>query len=98
LFSKFGRSLFSDGRYKEAEGSFSQVMKIRKRVLGRHHPDTLASMANLASAYRYQGRWKEAEELQAKVVETSKMVLGQEHPDTLTSMASVALTYWNQGR
>ena len=34
-----------------------------KRMLGAEHPDTLTSMANLASTYRNQGRWKEAEEL-----------------------------------
>jgi Tetratricopeptide repeat len=40
-----------------------QVMETRKRVLGKEHPDTLTSMANLASTYGNQGRWKEAEEL-----------------------------------
>jgi Tetratricopeptide repeat len=57
----------------------------RKRVLGQEHPDTLTSMANLASKYRNQGRWKEAEELEVQVKETRKRVLGQEHPSTLTS-------------
>ena len=38
-------------------------MEMSKRVLGQGHPDTLASMANLAPMYRNQGRWKEAEEL-----------------------------------
>jgi hypothetical protein len=37
----------------------------RVRVLGDEHPDTLTSMADLASTYRNQGRWKEAEELDA---------------------------------
>jgi hypothetical protein len=41
-------------------------METFKRVLGAEHPDTLTSMANLASTYRNQGRWKEPEELQAQ--------------------------------
>jgi tetratricopeptide (TPR) repeat protein len=98
LMWKFGRCLYYDGRWKEAEVSFAQVMETRKRVLGAEHPSTLASMANLASTYRDQGRWKEAEELAVRVVETSKRVLGAEHPSTLTSMANLASTYWNQGR
>ena len=65
-------------------------METRKRVLGQEHPDTLASMANLASTYQNQGRWKEAEELFVQVMETFKRVLGQEHPSTLTSMAYLA--------
>jgi hypothetical protein len=33
----------------------------RKTKLGADHPDTLTSMANLASTYSNQGRWEEAE-------------------------------------
>ena len=73
-------------------------METRKRVLGAEHPDTLTSMANLASTYRNQGRWKEAEELNVQVMETRKRVLGAEHPSTLSSMANLASTYRNQGR
>ena len=62
-----------------------QVIETRKKVLGAEHPDTLTSMANLASTYRNQGRWKEAEELEVQVMEVSKKILGEEHPDTLTS-------------
>lgn len=48
-----------------------QVTETKKRVLGHEHPDTLSSMANLASAYRNQGQWKKAEELFLQVVEIS---------------------------
>ena len=67
-------------------------------MFGEEHPDTLTSMANLASTYRNQGRWKEAEELEMQVTETFKRVLGEEHPDTLTSVANLASTYRDQGR
>ncbi|OBS15388.1 hypothetical protein FPOA_13777 [Fusarium poae] len=70
----------------------------RKAKLGVDHPDTLTSMANLASTYRNQGRWEEAEKLFVEVMETSKAKLGVDHPDTLTSMANLASTFWNQGR
>ena len=62
------------------------------RVLGREHPNTLASMANLASIYRNQGRWLETEILEVRVMKTRKRVLGQAHPDTLTSMSTIAST------
>ena len=95
---KCARSLFSDGRYKEAEELFVQVVQTTKRVLGNKHPNTLASKANLASTYRNQGRWKEAEELEVQVVQTRKRVLGEEHPDTLASIVNLASTYSDQGR
>jgi hypothetical protein len=61
-------------------------------------PDTLTSIANLASTYRNQGRWEEAEQLDVQVMETSKKKLGDDHPSTLTSMANLASTYRSQGR
>jgi tetratricopeptide (TPR) repeat protein len=98
LASKFARTLFRDGQYKDAEDLFVEVMETKKRVLTLKHPDTLASMGNLASTYSNQGRWKEAEELEVQVLETRKRVLTDEHPDTLTSMGNLASTYSNQGR
>lgn len=91
-------TLYSDGRYKEAEELELQVMQTTKRVLGDDHPCTLASMANLASTYSYQGRWDSAEQLQGQVIEGMKKVLSDDHPHTLTSINNLALTYWNQGR
>ncbi|KAI9776224.1 MAG: hypothetical protein M1816_005406, partial [Peltula sp. TS41687] len=98
LLRKSSLCLYSDGRYNEAEESFSQTLETDKRVLGVEHPDTLISMGNLALTYSKQGRWKEAEELEMQVMETRKKVLGVEHPDTLTSMNNLASSYSNQGR
>jgi hypothetical protein len=46
------------------------------KKLGVDHPDTLTSMANLATIYRYQSQWDAAEELDVQVIETSKKKLG----------------------
>jgi hypothetical protein len=60
-------------------------MEARMRVLGKEHPSTLNSMANLVSTYLNLGRWKEAEELDERVMKTRMRVLGEEHLHTLTS-------------
>ncbi|KAH8655573.1 hypothetical protein BX600DRAFT_384999, partial [Xylariales sp. PMI_506] len=75
------------------EKLFVQVMETRKTKLGADHPDTLTSIANLASTYWNQGRWQEAEKLDVQVMETRKTKLGDNHPDTLTSMANLAFTW-----
>jgi tetratricopeptide (TPR) repeat protein len=98
LVDRYAMTLYSDGRYSEAEELQVQVIEIRKRVLGEEHPATLTSMHNLALTYGDQGRWKEAEELQVQVIEIKKRVLGEEHPDTLASINNLALTYRDQGR
>jgi len=97
LARKYAAALYKDGRFDEAEKLFVQVMETCKTKLGADHPDTLTSMANLASTYRDQGRWEEAEKLGVLVVETRKSKLGADHPDTLTSMADLASTFLVQG-
>ena len=97
-YTNYGLVFHEAGYWKEAEELEVQVSETRKRVLGEEHPDTLTSMANLASTYSNQGRWEEAEQLKIQVSETRKRVLGEEHPDTLTSMANLASTYLHQGR
>ena len=51
------------GQWKEAEALEVVVMEKCKQLLGDEHPDTLTSMANLASTYLNQGKRKEAEAL-----------------------------------
>ena len=75
-----------------------QMIETLKKVLGKEHPSTLTSMANLALTYLNQGQWKEAEELGVQLMETSLKVLEEKQPFTLTSIANLALMYLNQGR
>ncbi|KAF2463408.1 TPR-like protein [Lindgomyces ingoldianus] len=82
------------GNGVEAEKMSFQAMKVRKKILGQEHEDTLSSMAMVGN----QGRWDAAEELEVQVMETRKTKLGEDHPSTLTSMANLASTFWNQGR
>jgi hypothetical protein len=86
------------GKGVEAESMAVHVLKVRKRILGAEHSDTLDGMAMVGSAYRLNGRWDDAEKLDVQVMETRKTKLGVDHPDTLTSMANLASTYRNQGR
>ncbi|KAF4436977.1 hypothetical protein FACUT_6014 [Fusarium acutatum] len=98
LLTNCARYMLTIGNYGVAENLSKKAVNTRSKVLGEEHPDTLTSMANLASTYRNQGRWKEAEELEVAVLETRKRALGEEHPSTLTTMANLASTYRNQGR
>ncbi|KAI3316921.1 hypothetical protein HD806DRAFT_399973 [Xylariaceae sp. AK1471] len=86
------------GKYAVAETMAKLSQDTRMILLGLEHPETLSSMANLASIYRNQGRLKEAESLEVQVMDIRKTVLGLEHAETLSSMANLALTYWNQRR
>ena len=86
------------GNWNEEEKLVIQIIKMREEKLGIHHPDTLTSMAQLASTYWNQGRWDEAEKLGVQVMESMKEVFGSHHPDTLSSMGILVSTYRDQGR
>jgi hypothetical protein len=86
------------GNGVEAEKMAVQAMKVRRKILGQEHKDTLKSMAMVGLAYNLRGLWDAAEELEMQVMETRKKKLGADHPSTLSSMANLASTYRNQGR
>ena len=86
------------GSITEAVDLSEIAMKVRKKILGQEHKETLSSIGMVGLAYSLGGRWKEAEKLQLQVMETTKRVLGEEHPDMLSSIANMASTYRNQGR
>jgi hypothetical protein len=48
------------------------VLELSKAVLGEKHPDTIRTMANLASIRRQQGRSDAAEELEEEVFALTK--------------------------
>ncbi|KAH8595376.1 P-loop containing nucleoside triphosphate hydrolase protein [Bisporella sp. PMI_857] len=86
------------GKGVEAEKMAVQVMKVRKKIFGHKHDDTLDSMVMVGLAYKLNGLWDAAEMLFVQVIETRKKKLGADHPNTLTSMANLASTYRHQGR
>lgn len=45
-------------------------------MLGDRHPDTLTTMANLASTYQGQGWWEGAEKLETQAMELRKKECG----------------------
>ncbi|MCW2885457.1 MAG: Tfp pilus assembly protein PilF [Streptosporangiaceae bacterium] len=50
------------GRLEEAEADNRAVLKVRERVLGSQHPDTLSTRSNLATVLYDLGRPEDAEE------------------------------------
>ncbi|KXG45629.1 Tetratricopeptide-like helical [Penicillium griseofulvum] len=94
--SEVGLRYSTEGR--EAEQLEVQVIETRKTNFSVDHPDTLTSMAILASTYSHQGRWEDAEQLRVQVIGTSMAKLGVDHPSTLISIGNLAVTYSYQGR
>ncbi len=89
-------NVYQEGRYQEAIILAQKAYNYGLSSLGEKHPDTLASMGNLAELYRSQGKYEKAEPLSLKNWQLKREVLGEKHPHTLTSMNNLALLYKTQ--
>lgn len=84
--------------YSEAEKLERETVDSYLRVLGPQHPDTLASMTNLASTLDSEGRYQEAEQLQREIFEVQRRIIGAENLETLGSMNNLAYSLERQRR
>nr|CDP27531.1 Putative Kinesin light chain [Podospora anserina S mat+] len=98
LLTRVSDYLYDRGRWREREPVDLKAYEYRRELLGDKHPDTIWSIASLATTYHAQGRYEEAEKNYMEVLALQRDVLGDKHPDTITSMASLATTYHAQGR
>jgi serine/threonine protein kinase len=85
-----GTSFAYLGDSRTAAEQFEAARALYARHRGPGHPDTLASMNNLANSYRALGRHAEALALHRQTLERRKAQLGPDHPDTLGSMNNLA--------
>ena len=82
----------------EAISAGEAVAEDSARMLGPDHPDTLASVNNLAIACQEAGRKAEAVRLHERALAGRVRVLGPEHPDTLASRNNLAIACQEVGR
>jgi tetratricopeptide (TPR) repeat protein len=74
------------------------LVKDRERLLGPHHPETLATRNGLALAYQEAGRVVEAIALHERTMADLERLLGADHSDTLASRNNLAIAYQEAGR
>jgi hypothetical protein len=67
-------------------------------VIGKEHPDTLATLNNLGVILLKEQHYADAAVVTADLLETRRRVLGDMHPDTLRSLYQLGVTYGRLGR
>jgi serine/threonine protein kinase len=98
LQDRLGLSLLSLGHPQDAIPLLVKARETRAAKLGADHPDTLASMNNLAAGYRAAGKLDLAVPLFEETLKLMKAKLGANHPDTLKCMNNLATGYLYAGR
>jgi tetratricopeptide (TPR) repeat protein len=71
------------GKFREALPRAEQALKIRRKLLGADHVDTVTSLNDLAILYQSLGDCANAEPLYRQALEIDKEVLGETHPEVL---------------
>jgi eukaryotic-like serine/threonine-protein kinase len=98
LLQTVGGAYGGIGEFQPAIDFLKRSEALRRQYLGPEHPDTLASMNNLALTYQDAGRRDEALPLYEETLKLRKAQLGPEHPDTLQSMNNLAFAYRDAGK
>ena len=80
---RLAAAFLAEGKNKDAISHYKRVLSDREKVIGRNHPDTIATTANLAAAYQAAGRMPAAMQLSEQCCADSERVLGPDHADTL---------------
>jgi tetratricopeptide (TPR) repeat protein len=81
-----------------AAEQFEAARRLYTKQRGPDHPDTLATMNNLANSYAALGRQADALALREQTLALRKAKLGRDHADTLASMSNLANSYATLGR
>ncbi len=76
--------------YTRARPLFERTLAIREKALGPAHPDTAASLNNLAALLQAQGDLAAARPLYERALAIYEKAFGPEHPDTATSLNNLA--------
>jgi len=98
LSNKIGDVYYELGLYSIAEEHYSRSLAVRKLLLGDEHPDTLATINNLALVYWRQDRLSEAEDINRQVLGIRRRVLGETEPKTLETKGNLAVVLHLRGQ
>ncbi|KAL7906076.1 hypothetical protein GGI35DRAFT_487815 [Trichoderma velutinum] len=93
-----GRCLLQDGQTKEAQTVVEKVAGIREMALAQEHPDRLASLRLLATAYQANGQTEEAVMLLEENFKFPKAARPQHHPELLAWQHDLASAYIGNGQ
>lgn len=85
-----GQSLAAQGKYNDALEWHSRALAGREKALGSDHPDTLATVNNMAIVFRSQGKYDDALEWYSRALAGMEKALGSDHPRTLATAEDIA--------
>ncbi len=83
-------TLYSQGKYAQAQPLYEKALEIHRRLLTDDHPNTALSYNNLAVNLSAEGKYAQAQPLCEKALEIRRRQLTDDHPLTALSYSNVA--------
>jgi CHAT domain-containing protein len=90
--------LVLQAKYVQAEPFLQKALAIRRKVLGKDHPDIAQSYNNLGFSLAAQGKYTQAEPKYEKALAIYQQVWGQDHPQTAKGYNNLAASLAAQGK
>jgi len=81
-------------QYEKAEPIFLEAKRIRKKILGKQHPDYAASCDMLGNIYTNTGQIEKAEESFKEALLINEKAGGKETPANAINCNNLAVLYW----
>jgi len=97
-FDSGGDTLERQGKYKEADDLFQELVAFYSKTLGKEHPDTLRATYRSALLLVRKGQYKKAEAMFQQVLSLQAKILGEEDPDTMATRVQLGWVASEQGR
>ncbi len=98
LLDALGQTYGGLGFHSRSAELHAAALKLRRAELGPAHPETVASLNNLAEALQAEGKFEQALPFCEEAFRLADATLGREHADTLTSMSNLATAREGIGR
>ncbi|KAF5521162.1 Nephrocystin-3 [Colletotrichum aenigma] len=98
VFHMFGDLYFDQGRLNDAKAMYERALQRRKKALGLHHKETIATINGLGLCYNSQGQMGDAQAMLEQAVQSSEKALGPDHRDTLTAVHNLGIVYAQRGQ
>ncbi|MBI4027313.1 MAG: tetratricopeptide repeat protein [Verrucomicrobia bacterium] len=90
-------SLYKQRKFDKAIPLAQKLVEITEKTFGSDHPNTAASLNNLAGFYKSQGDYSKAEPLYQRATDIWEKALGPEHPYAAVGLANLAALYQDKG-
>ena len=93
----FARALEEFALHEEALELFQRALASGEKNNGLEHPDTLATVRNLADVRKKMGDYDEAHKLYRRALAGNEKTHGSDHPLTLATVNNLAILLRNRG-